>query len=80
MSDKNTILRVLRMLIGYARVSTRDQNHELQNDALCEVGCEKIFTETASGAKSDRPQLQAAIDYLRQGDTLVVWKLDRLAR
>lgn len=68
------------MLIGYARVSTMDQNPALQMDALKAVGCEKIFTEKASGSHRDRPQLQAALDYLRAGDTLVVWKLSRLAR
>jgi len=68
------------MLVGYARVSTRDQNPEMQIAALEAAGCERVFTETASGAQRDRPQLWAAIDYMRQGDTLVVWKLDRLAR
>lgn len=68
------------MLVGYARVSTQDQKPELQLDALTAVGCEKVFEEKASGAQRDRPQLQAAIDYMRDGDTLVVWKLDRLAR
>jgi DNA invertase Pin-like site-specific DNA recombinase len=68
------------MLIGYARVSTQDQNPSLQTDALREAGCEKIFTEKASGASRERPQLKAALEYLRAGDTLVVWKLDRLAR
>lgn len=68
------------MLIGYARVSTRDQKPHLQIDALREAGCERIFEETASGAKRDRPELIAALDYLRDGDSLVVWKLDRLAR
>ncbi|MGB7917500.1 MAG: recombinase family protein [Rhodomicrobium sp.] len=68
------------MLIGYARVSTRDQNHDLQLDALSEAGCRKIFEEKLSAANRDRPQLQAALDYVRAGDTLVVWKLDRLAR
>jgi DNA invertase Pin-like site-specific DNA recombinase len=68
------------MLIGYARVSTMDQNPSLQMDALRAAGCEKIFTEKASGSHRDRPQLQAAFDYLRKGDTLVVWKLSRLAR
>jgi Site-specific recombinases, DNA invertase Pin homologs len=68
------------MLIGYARVSTQDQKPELQLDALTAAGCEKVFEEKASGAQRDRPQLQAAIDYMRAGDTLVVWKLDRLAR
>ena len=68
------------MFIGYARVSTRDQSPELQHSALMEAGCERVFTEAASGAKRDRPELTAALDYLRPGDTLVVWKLDRLAR
>ncbi|MCA0406032.1 MAG: recombinase family protein [Proteobacteria bacterium] len=68
------------MLVGYARVSTTDQDHALQVDALKAAGCEKIFTETASGAQRDRPELLAALDYMREGDTLVVWKLDRLAR
>lgn len=68
------------MLIGYARVSTQDQNPELQHDALTQAGCEKIFIEKASGAKRERPELQAALQYMRPGDTLVVWKLDRLAR
>lgn len=68
------------MLVGYARVSTQDQNADLQIDALRAAGCEKLFVEKASGAKRDRPELMAAIDYVREGDTLVVWKLDRLAR
>lgn len=68
------------MLIGYARLSTRDQNPHLQLDALREAGCERIFEETASGAERDRPQLEAALDFMRSGDSLVVWKLDRLAR
>lgn len=68
------------MQIGYARVSTQDQNPALQMDALGAAGCEKLFTEKASGAQRDRPELKAALDYLRAGDLLVVWKLDRLAR
>lgn len=68
------------MLVGYARVSTQDQDPELQVDALRKAGCEKIFTEKASGAKRDRPELIAALEYARDGDTIVVWKLDRLAR
>ena len=67
-------------LVGYARVSTLDQNPDLQLDALRAAGCRKLFVEKASGAKEDRAQLQAALDYMRPGDTLVVWKLDRLAR
>lgn len=68
------------MLTGYARVSTVDQNLDLQRTALNEVGCERIFLEQMSGAVADRPELMAAISYARSGDTLVVWKLDRLAR
>lgn len=68
------------MLVGYARVSSRDQKPDLQSDALKEAGCEKVFVEKASGASRERPELQAALDYARGGDTLVVWKLDRLAR
>ncbi len=68
------------MLVGYARVSTRDQSPDLQLAALADAGCARVFTETASGAKGARPELTAALDYLRAGDTLVVWKLDRLAR
>jgi DNA invertase Pin-like site-specific DNA recombinase len=68
------------MLVGYARVSTQDQNPALQLDALKAAGCEKVFVEKASGAQRDRPELLAALDYLRAGDSLVVWKLDRLAR
>lgn len=68
------------MLIGYARVSTVDQNLDLQCNALTEAGCERIFTEQMSGAVADRPELMAAIGHARSGDTLVVWKLDRLAR
>jgi DNA invertase Pin-like site-specific DNA recombinase len=68
------------MLIGYARVSTQDQTPALQLDALRAAGCERVFEEKASGAQRDRPELKAAIEYARPGDTLVVWKLDRLAR
>jgi DNA invertase Pin-like site-specific DNA recombinase len=68
------------MLVGYARVSTQDQNPALQLDALKAAGCEKVFVEKASGAQRDRPELLAALDTLRAGDSLVVWKLDRLAR
>jgi DNA invertase Pin-like site-specific DNA recombinase len=68
------------MQIGYARVSTQEQNLTLQRDALERAGCERIFVEKASGAQRERPQLAAAVDYMRPGDTLVVWKLDRLAR
>src|SRR5215210_2396363 len=68
------------MLVGYARVSTLDQNPALQISGLKAAGCERIFTEKASGAQRERPELQAALSYVRNGDTLVVWKLDRLAR
>lgn len=68
------------MLVGYARVSTNDQDPQLQILALKKAGCKKIFEETASGAQRDRPQLAAALEYMREGDTLMVWRLDRLAR
>jgi len=68
------------MKIGYARVSTLDQNLELQTDALSKAGCEKIFTDRASGAKDDRQGLIDAIEFCRKSDSLVVWKLDRLGR
>jgi DNA invertase Pin-like site-specific DNA recombinase len=68
------------MLIGYARVSTQDQTLNLQKDALEKLGCNKIFTDTASGAKAERAGLDEALEYVREGDTLVVWRLDRLGR
>jgi DNA invertase Pin-like site-specific DNA recombinase len=68
------------MIIGYARVSTDDQNTDAQVEALRAAGCEKIVTETASGGRWDRPELQALLKFLRKGDILVVWKLDRLSR
>lgn len=68
------------MKIGYARVSTKDQNLELQLDALKRVGCDKIFTDKISSAKSKRDGLNQALDFIRPEDTLVVWKLDRLCR
>lgn len=74
--------KIEKMLIGYARVSTQEQNLELQINALQAAGCKKIFTEKASGAQRDRPESKAALEYMRanEDDTLVVWKLDRLAR
>jgi DNA invertase Pin-like site-specific DNA recombinase len=68
------------MLIGYARVSTHDQTLALQQDALTKAGCNKIFTDKASGAKTERKGLDEALNYVRKGDTLVVWRLDRLGR
>ncbi len=68
------------MLIGYARVSTDDQNLDLQKDALTRAGCKRILEDHQSGAKAGRPGLQDALDYAREGDTLVVWRLDRLSR
>jgi DNA invertase Pin-like site-specific DNA recombinase len=68
------------MLIGYARVSTHDQILNLQQDALAKAGCTKIFTDTASGTKAERKGLEESLNYVRKGDTLVVWRLDRLGR
>ena len=68
------------MLIGYIRVSTNDQNTDLQRNALMCAGCEQIFEDKMSGTKSERPGLKRALKCLKRGDTLVVWKLDRLGR
>lgn len=68
------------MLIGYARVSTQDQNLTLQCEALTKTGCQKIFEDKVSGSRTARPGLDKALEMLREGDTLVVWKLDRLGR
>ena len=68
------------MLIGYARVSTQDQNLELQRKALTKAGCQKVFEDKVSGTQPDRPGLARALEMLREGDTLIVWKLDRLGR
>jgi DNA invertase Pin-like site-specific DNA recombinase len=68
------------MLIGYARVSTEDQHFDLQRDVLEKAGCEQIFTDRVSGTKAERKGLTEALSHLRPGDTLVVWRLDRLGR
>lgn len=68
------------MLIGYARVSTDDQNLSLQHDELRKIGCEKFFEDKITGSKIDRPGLEDAMDYAREGDVIVVWRLDRLSR
>ena len=68
------------MLIGYARISTLDQTLALQQDALTAAGCEQLYTDTASGSVTQRPGLTEALSHLRTGDTLVVWRLDRLGR
>ncbi|MDO9518617.1 MAG: recombinase family protein [Pseudohongiella sp.] len=68
------------MIIGYARVSTQDQNAELQTDALEQAGCQEIFIEKMTGKDRLRPELSSCMRTLRKGDTLVVWRMDRLAR
>jgi DNA invertase Pin-like site-specific DNA recombinase len=68
------------MLIGYARISTTDQTLDLQRDALEKAGCDQIFTDKVSGTKAERKGLTEALSHLRAGDTLVVWRLDRLGR
>ena len=68
------------MKIGYARVSTQEQELALQLDALKEAGCSQIYQEKITGAKRERPELQEMIEHLREGDVIVIWKLDRLAR
>lgn len=68
------------MLVGYARVSTTDQSLDIQLAALAAAGCEKVFSEKQSGTNADRPQLQAALDFVREGDVLLVTRLDRFAR
>lgn len=68
------------MKIGYARVSTGDQNFDLQKDDLQKAGCERVFSDTASGSKTDRPGLKEAVAFARKGDLIVVWRLDRLGR
>ena len=68
------------MKIGYARVSSDDQSLDLQRDALRQAGCERLYEEKESGGRVDRPELQRLMEALREGDTLVVWRLDRLGR
>jgi len=68
------------VLIGYARVSTDDQNLALQRDALAAAGCEKVYEDRTSGAKAERPGLALALEVARAGDTLIIWRLDRLGR
>jgi DNA invertase Pin-like site-specific DNA recombinase len=68
------------MNVGYARISTKEQHLRMQEDALKSAGCEEIYTDIASGSKSERPGLDKALSHIREGDTLVVWKLDRLGR
>ncbi|HJW62685.1 MAG TPA: recombinase family protein, partial [Actinomycetes bacterium] len=80
LSQGSATVRPWVICSAYARVSTADQQAHLQVDALERAGCYRVFTETASGARADRPVLEQLLDQLRPGDTLVVWKLDRLGR
>jgi DNA invertase Pin-like site-specific DNA recombinase len=75
-----TFETIRTMLIGYARVSTNEQTLDLQKDALEKIGCTKIYSDVVSGAKAERKGLEEALEYVRAGDTLVVWRLDRLGR
>src|SRR5438128_10688296 len=75
-----TFETIRTMLIGYARVSTSEQTLDLQKDALEKIGCTKIYSDVVSGAKEERKGLQEALEYVREGDSLVVWRLDRLGR
>lgn len=80
MSSEKSSLTDKTFLVGYARVSTEDQNLDLQLSELKKVGCKKVFSDKASGANAERPGLREALSHLREGDTLAVWKLDRLGR
>ena len=80
LTGNGTMARMASMTYGYARVSTGDQTTDLQQDALEKAGCNRIFTDVASGAKAHRPELDHMLDLLLEGDTVVVWKLDRLGR
>src|SRR5438105_6655211 len=75
-----TFETIRTMLVGYARVSTSEQTLDVQKDALEKIGCTKIYSDVVSGAKEQRKGLQEALQYVREGDTLVVWRLDRLGR
>src|SRR5438874_8117257 len=75
-----TFETIRTMLVGYARVSTSEQTLDLQKDALDKIGCTKIYSDVVSGAKAERIGLEEALEYVREGDTLVVWRLDRLGR
>ena len=79
-TGSGTLSATMGSLLGYARVSTGDQDLALQLDALHAAGCERVFSDTASGALGERPELARVLDHLRAGDTLVVWRLDRLGR
>lgn len=80
LTGNGTMARMASMTYGYARVSTGDQTTDLQQDALEKAGCNRIFTDVASGAKARRPEFDHMLDLLREGDAVVVWKLDRLGR
>jgi DNA invertase Pin-like site-specific DNA recombinase len=75
-----TFETIRTIFVGYARVSTQEQTLALQKDALEQIGCTKIYSDVVSGAKEERKGLQEALEYVREGDTLIVWRLDRLGR
>ena len=80
LTGSGMVRRMTSMIYGYARVSTNDQTTDLQRDALERAGCDRILTDVAFGARARRPELDHMLDLLREGDTVVVWKLDRLGR